>query len=447
MRIRTVLLGATSLLILAATGYTQVAVPIRPLGPVRATSQPTFAAITNIRALSDGRVLVNDATGRRVTLLDANLANATTVLDSIAGAANSYSAGNGGLLAYRADTTLMVDLASLAIVAIDPTGKIARVTPLSAPNRSAYTSMVTSQAFSSEAAVSRSFGIVFEAVYQAPPGLGASSVTYTEGDTDVIRAYDMATGTSTMLASIGLGAGTVIHSTSTGFTSDPPRFRAWPFRAHDDWAVMTDGSIAVVRGADYHVDWINTDGTHSASPPVAHAWKYYSAADKVRIADSINAVAAPKDSATIRSWRRDSAAVANGKGDSVQAARRASAEADWGKDRFKARMLELIAKGPEPRPTFDPALEPSEIPDTLPALSLFGGTVRADADNELWIPARQPSPVRTGTIYDIVNRQGKLIDRREVPLNAAIAGFGPGGVVYLTVGDDGAKKLERLTWK
>src|SRR5688572_3876325 len=51
--------------------------PIRPLGAVKATAKETFTILTQLRPLSDGRVLVNDPIGRRVLLYDEGLANFT----------------------------------------------------------------------------------------------------------------------------------------------------------------------------------------------------------------------------------------------------------------------------------------------------------------------------------------------------------------------------------
>ena len=50
-------------------------VPIRPLGAVVATSAVSFMQIQHLRALSDGRVLINDPGKRQVILLDTSLAN------------------------------------------------------------------------------------------------------------------------------------------------------------------------------------------------------------------------------------------------------------------------------------------------------------------------------------------------------------------------------------
>ena len=38
-------------------------------------------------------------------------------------------------------------------------------------------------------------------------------------------------------------------------------------------------------------------------------------------------------------------------------------------------------------------------------------------------------------VYDVVSAKGELVERVRLPLGRAIAGFGKGGVVYLTSGD------------
>ena len=58
---------------------------------------------------------------------------------------------------------------------------------------------------------------------------------------------------------------------------------------------------------------------------------------------------------------------------------------------------------------------------------------RGDADGNLWI--RTSRIVNGGVVYDVVNGQGVLVDRIQVPPGRVIAGFGPGGVVYIGVLD------------
>src|SRR4051812_12988605 len=57
-----------------------------------------------------------------------------------------------------------------------------------------------------------------------------------------------------------------------------------------DWrqrGVMSDGTVAVVHGQNYHIDWVGADGKIRPSAKVAHEWKRLSDDDKVRMADSM----------------------------------------------------------------------------------------------------------------------------------------------------------------
>src|SRR5919205_4190043 len=101
------------------------------LAAVVARASETFVNVNGVRQLPGGRVLVNDPIGRRVLMFDSTLSNVTVVADTTSATANAYGTRPGGLIAYRADSTLFVDPASLSMLLIDPNGKIARV--MSAP--------------------------------------------------------------------------------------------------------------------------------------------------------------------------------------------------------------------------------------------------------------------------------------------------------------------------
>ena len=91
-----------------------------------------------------------------------------------------------------------------------------------------------------------------------------------------------------------------------------------------------------------------------------------------------------------------------------------------------------------PRPTVARA-ELADVPDYRPP---FGqGAVRADAEGRLWV--RTSARANGQPVYDIVSREGAVVDRVQLPPFRSIAGFGP-GVVYLGVRDSsGTTHLER----
>jgi non-ribosomal peptide synthetase component F len=76
----------------------------------------------------------------------------------------------------------------------------------------------------------------------------------------------------------------------------------------DDWVVTSTGEIALLRGRDYHIDWMSPDGTHRSSPKVAFDWKRMTDEQKVALIDSVKAI-------------RDRAAAANpGQGNAMASA-------------------------------------------------------------------------------------------------------------------------------
>ena len=71
-------------------------------------------------------------------------------------------------------------------------------------------------------------------------------------------------------------------ATRTGATSPYPYF--------DEWAVTSDGSVAILRGREYRIDWIGADGTRSQSPRLSYPWVAVPEQEKARLVDSINTV-------------------------------------------------------------------------------------------------------------------------------------------------------------
>jgi hypothetical protein len=59
-----------------------------------------------------------------------------------------------------------------------------------------------------------------------------------------------------------------------------------PMQLVDDWAVTDDGSIAIIRGRDYHIDWVDADGHITSSPKIPFDWQRLSDEDKVAVIDS-----------------------------------------------------------------------------------------------------------------------------------------------------------------
>jgi len=126
LRIATLLGGASLATSVAGAQQLSERPPARPLGQAIATSDP-MGAISAVRQLPGGRVLVNDPARRRVVMLDSNMKLIKVVADTTPMTQNAYGARGGGLLAWHGDSTLFLDPASLSMLVLDGNGEIRRV--------------------------------------------------------------------------------------------------------------------------------------------------------------------------------------------------------------------------------------------------------------------------------------------------------------------------------
>ena len=386
--------------------------PIRDLGPRLAISRDTLGTIRGIRQLSDGRVMVNDVGKHRLMLFDSTLSHPVVIADSTAGTKKAYGASLGGILAYPGDSTLFVDPIALSLLVIDPSGRIVRT--IAAPRPRDAPALVQPDANAAIDALGRvvylginascdpvcSYSIGHKADTSAKPA--SSLPVYAAHDSAPILRGDVATRVIDTIGYVAIpytarsvdgppaadGARTVIDSMPN------------PIQISDSWAVTADGSVAIVRGLDYHVDWIGADGGRVSTPKIAHDWRRLSDSEKTIILDSARHFVDAADAAMLAHQTRQ---------DSINHRPR--------------RMASVISAWPDA----------TELPDYYPPF--FGyWAVRADADDNLWIRLEGSSNLFPGSsraVYDIVNREGRLVDRIQLPPTLTLAGFGP-GVVYLT---------------
>ncbi|MFL5565673.1 MAG: hypothetical protein ACJ77J_11320 [Gemmatimonadaceae bacterium] len=417
--------------------------PIRQLGPVTAVAREPLRAVSSVRALSDGRVLVNDIVGRRVIMFDSLLATATVIADTTSATANAYGTRPGGLIAFRADSTLFVDPASLSMLLIDPNGKVARV--MSAP-RANDVGFLVGGPFGNPG-----FDPQGRLVYRAPPNFGAFRGPPSSGsggaqlpnppDSAAIVRYDLATrkvDTATFFKTPKINL-TVTRTPDGGVRATST---INPLPQGDDWALLPDGTIALVRTKDYHIDWLNPDGTTTSSPKIPFQWERLSDEAKVAFIDSAR-VAIEKARASGQFGGGGQQIVVTGGGPAPGGGAR--------RDAAPGGNATITAVGPGgpggagPGGQLPPVtlIAPSDLPDYKPAFA--PGSTRADADGNLWIRTSQNVDARP--VYNVINRKGELVDRVQLPANRVVAGFGAGGVVYLAVRDGGTAHLERARVK
>ena len=439
MRLRTThaLLATAAVLAVPAAGAQQRPA-VRPLGPTVAVSRDSFVVIMGVRQLPDGRVLLNDPISRRVLMFDSTLASPSVVVDSAAGAMNAYGPMAGGLIAYRGDSTLFVDPQSLSMLVIDPTGKIARVASVPRPE--------DARGFASASNGIPGFDASGRLVYRAPtrftmggrgpggPG-GPGGAPPQAPDTAPLLRIDLATRKLDTIAWVKVQVPNlqVTPNDSGGMTV---RRVFNPLPVIDEWAVLADGSVAVVRGRDYRVDVIGADGSRTAAAKIPFDWQRMSDEDKVALIDSIKAVRERMPAASPMTTTMSGSGAAGG-GGAVR--EQVSMTIVGGPGGGAGGPNQTIRSSGAAQISF---VDPSELPDYKPPF--FAGAARADADGNLWVRTIPTTGIAGGPVYDVIDRTGKLVDQVQVPAGRQIVGFGAGGVVYLTArSGSGATVLER----
>jgi hypothetical protein len=223
-----------------------------------------------------------------------------------------------------------------------------------------------------------------------------------------------------------------------------------PMPEVDDWAVLPDGTIAILR-KDYHVDYIDADGKKTSGPKIPFDWQ--------RLTDSAKTAIIDSSKAAFERMRAGGPGAGAGGGPMIIAQVGPGGPPPGGAPPGGGQVMIFRQGGPDgPAPPSrgaapSPAaggppplafVSPSELPDYRPAFS--NGSVRADAEGKLWVRIMSPKPA-SGPEYDVIDRTGRLVDRVVLPAGTTIAGFGAAGTVYLGVRDASGVHIVRAREK
>jgi hypothetical protein len=415
-----------SLFVLAAASsapalQSQPAPIVRLIATPDAKSPSALVSPVAVRQLPNGTLLVNDTQRRQVLLFDRDLATFTVVADSAGGAKNSYGAGAGGIIPYVADSTLLVDPTGLSMFVIDPAGKIARVAsvPRSQDAAALGTNTATSPGLDAKGR------LVYRGISRVKQVTNGGLTIAQFPDSVDIDRVDLATRRVDTAAFYKISKTNMIVTQTEKGVSVGAEIN--PVQTIDDWAVLADGSIAIVRGLDYHVDVVRPDGALTSAAKIPFDWRPLSDDEKVAVLDSAK--------------RAVERMITNGGGAAMMAMHGGGGASPAGGHGGGGATFGSSGEGKNVPPTIK-MVSPSALPDYWPP---FGqGAAKADADGNLWIrtTAKRTNAIG-GPIYDVVDRTGTLIDRVQVPPGRQIIGFGKGGVVYLAAREDGGAWLER----
>jgi hypothetical protein len=402
---------ASVLLLVAATAAgAQDKIPIRSIGPILATSAENVGLAVTVRGTSDGHVIVGAGARQRVYAFDSTLQKFTIVADSGTGT-GMIPIRTTGLIPYLADTTLLPDFGSNALLVLDATGKQVRSM---APPRAADLIYLGIPAAFGRPGLDPKGRLIYRSQLRpnirpqpTPSGNQKVEMTPINADSAPILRADFDTRSVDTIAwmktpSQGRMGIEMKENPAGGAPTITMRMLLNPFSMADEWTVLSDGTIAIVRVHDYHIDWIDPDGTKRSSGKMPIDWRRYTDAEKTQRVDSIKKVA----------------------------------------DAQIKAMTQQAAGAGAPQMKMDVAIVPdSEFPGFWPPIE--PGAVLADVSGNLWILPTTSVNAANGFTYDVVNRKGEVFQRVQLPKDYVLAGFGPRGVVYLTKTEGTQARLAR----
>jgi hypothetical protein len=184
-----------------------------------------------------------------------------------------------------------------------------------------------------------------------------------------------------------------------------------PLTPRDEWTVFPDGRVAIVRAADYHVDWIMPDGSKRSSPPVRYTPIRMSAAE-IRHEEGLRNAARANQMSIMMTQ------------DGSGSRRTAQMGPPAG-----APPLEPLTDWPEVKPPFRPGFQ----------------SVLARPNGELWVRRTEVASAK-GTLYDVINAAGTVAYQVRIQDGWTLVGFGNGTVYTTKKDEDDLVYLQRHTF-
>lgn len=488
-------------------------VPVRDVSAVVARSAQPLGGVNSVRVLSDGSLFVNDTQRRRLLKFDASLGNPVVVADTAPGGLMPYGQRPLGLLSYLGDTTIVVDASTMSLVALDPRGRTLRVMASPRPNdiNTLANTSLASHAFDAKGRLyyrqggmggGPGAGVMFGngndqrnrggnnnnnnnrggggggGGFGGPPGGGGGGGGFGGGgfgggggqggqggngpggrgfnpgnqpDSVPIVRVDFDTRKADTVTFVKVPKNeTQMTRGEDGSTRITMKIN--PLPQADDWALLSDGTVAVMRVLDYHVDYYRPDGSHVASDKLPFDWKHISDEEKTKMVDSLQ---------TLAKAASERAGAGGGGGfrmhiepigadklpDYFPPIRQGSSIADnegnlWvvpSTSNLSAQLAQTMMGGRGMGPGMGPG-GPGGPPGGAPGAGAPGAPGGAPGANGRpgqggqgpqglmgMLPMANTPPL----VYDVISPEGKLVQRVKLPGGRQIVGFGPNGTLYL----------------
>lgn len=372
---------SVSLLALAASALARLTSAQPALVPLRAptaTLDHDFSQVRGVRELPDGRVLITDRLEEKLYV--ASFSTGALVSISRPGRGPLEFHLPTALIPFTGDSTLLVDEGNSRLAVIGPDLRVHRSFALRLP------------------------GIGFPL---GTRGVDAQGRFYVQIPGWISNARER--GDSVWLVRFDASRQRVdTLATLKGTTSPPARngrqlgIPFVPFAAQDNWMVLPDGRVALVRSTPYHVEWRAPDGRLTRGTTVAHTPIRVTMDDRIAFTRSF---------------------IANSPiGGRDPSGGMSAAPAELLTDRSIREIAEYN--------TFADAMGP-----------FTGAVPLVDATGALWVERT----VRVGTSgeWDVFDAGGRPVRRVAIPVGRRLVGLGRGTAYLVAVDEDGIERLER----
>jgi hypothetical protein len=339
------------------------------LGPRTGELPEPFSVVQAVRELRDGRVIVADARDRLVWIGD--FGNGTVTQFSRQGAGPGEYGSASGLFAGPGDSTMLLDMGNRRLVVIDGAGRPAGQRPLSTS-----ATLGNRQLFVRAPEFADARGVLYALAMTAPQRGAPSSA---RDSLFVARLTPSGVDSIAPMIMPPLRPGT------------PTNVGRNPLAPVDGWAVSPDGRIALVRGADYHVDWF-AGGERVSGRPVPITRLPVRDADRAAATDAAN-----------------------------------------------RRMASVTVDGTTITTNL-PTVQFDDWPAVLPAFRSRSPIV--SADGRLWVE-RFRAAGDSVPVLDVFDAMGNAVARLTLPRRTRLIGFGEQTLYLVRIDDDDLEHLER----
>jgi hypothetical protein len=353
------------------------------LGKPNAEYKEPFTQISAVRELSDGRVLVADARDKTVQFIDFKSGTATKVGRD--GSGPGEYGNPQRIVALPLDTSAIYDPMNQRYVIAGPEGMTGKEFRLeeAIEGRGARGGGRGSQPKGSD-----SRGRIF---YEGPPFTFTPDGMIATADSAPVLRFDRQMKRSDTVAYVHLAKDNARISGNQNRVEMIVGLKAFPTR--DDWAPMPDGSVAIVRVRDYHVDWYAASGKRTSGPRV--------------VVDAIPVTEADKEEVRV------------------------------------ARRMPGVTLGPGGAAGGRPPVIPDpEFPAFKPPFVLGG--VFARPNGQLWVLRSRKAGDKI-PVYDVFDATGSMTARMAFPEKTRLVGFGNGTVYVVRNDEDDLQYLQRYT--